>query len=36
MDMYVTEGRGTGVGLVCGLDNAGCVVVEWEEGLKLV
>jgi hypothetical protein len=24
-------GRGTGVGLVCGLDIAECVVVEWEE-----
>jgi hypothetical protein len=24
-------GIGTGVGLVCGFDNALCVVVEWEE-----
>jgi hypothetical protein len=24
-------GRGTGVGLDCGLDIARCVVLEWEE-----
>jgi hypothetical protein len=28
--------RGTVVGLVRGLDNAGCVIVEWEEGQALV
>jgi hypothetical protein len=29
-------GRGTGVGLVCGFDIAGCVVVEWKKGQGLV
>jgi hypothetical protein len=24
-------GRGTGFGLVCGMDTAVCVLVEWEE-----
>jgi hypothetical protein len=28
--------RRTGVGLICGLDIAGCVVVEWENRQGLV
>jgi hypothetical protein len=28
--------RGTGVGLFCELDIAGCVVLDWEEGHGLV